>query len=102
MQHAGHMTLHAASTPGDTHNWLDVPAAYDRAALAAQRILEAGRLDGEASKGPSLESIKISMAVVAANRVVSMIKGGGMSPSDKAEGAQIRELLGTSAARFKG
>jgi hypothetical protein len=106
MQHAGHMAaLHAASTlGGDTHNWLDVPAAYDQAVLAASRILEAGRLEGEPSKEMYFifGRTKLPMGVVAANCVFSSIKGGGTTPSEISEGAQIRELLGSSAARFKG
>jgi hypothetical protein len=96
--------LYANSTPEGSHDWLDVPAAYDQAVLAASRILEAGRLEGEASKKMNyiIGGTKIPLGVVAANRVFSSIKGGGTSPSETAEGAQIRELLGSSAARFKG
>jgi hypothetical protein len=105
MQHAGHMAaLHASSTQGDTHNWLDVPAAYDQAVLAASKILEAGHLEVEGSKKMiiSFGQTKIPMGVFAANRVLTSIRGGGTGTSEIAEGAQMRELLGSSASRFKG
>ena len=105
MQHAGHMAaLHAVPTPEDTRNWLDVPAAYDQAALAAHSILEAGRLEVEGSKTMNIivGATKIPMGVVAANRVFSSIQGRGIKQSETVEGAQIRELLGSSASRFIG
>ena len=107
MQHAGHMAaLHAASTLGDTHNWLDVPAAYDQAVLAAHTILEAGRLEVEGSTKMNIifGTTKIPMGVVAANVVFASMQGHGKYKSEReiVEGVQIRELLGSSASRFKG
>jgi hypothetical protein len=107
MQWAGHICLRAIAAQEDSDDWLDVPAAYDQAVLAASRVLEAGRLEVEAPKNEApLQFLSVApimpIGVVAANRVFSSIQGRGASQSEIVEGAQIRELLGSSASRFKG
>src|SRR5258705_1078314 len=82
MQIAGNISLHATPTVESSHDWLDVPAAYDQAVLAASRILEAGRLEA----GSTLKKMhliigakKIPFDLIAANRVFSSIHGRSTS-----------------------
>jgi hypothetical protein len=103
MQRAGQITTgpQATSTLEGRDNWFDEPVAYDQAVLAATKILEAGRLtEVPKTKHLVIGATKIPIGVVAANLVFSSIQGRGVSQT--IEGAQIRELLGSSADRFTG